>query len=152
MAQLLASLGYHDVSFIPGSAMEGDNIYKRSERMAWYHGPTLIEALDRVKLSRETKPLRFVVQDIYLVDSDKVIVGRVESGIIQKGDEVIFQPSGVKGRIEKIKVFQGELEKAETGDSIGSSLTASPNGETFAGWWEIPLYLQEIRRRSCSVR
>jgi bifunctional enzyme CysN/CysC/sulfate adenylyltransferase subunit 1 len=126
VAQLLASFGYHDVSFIPGSAMEGDNIYKRSERMDWYHGPTLIEALDGVKLSKEAKPLRFVAQDIYLVDSDKVIVGRVESGIMQKGDEVIFHPSGAKGKIDKIKIFQGELEKVETGASIGIVTNCEP--------------------------
>jgi len=119
VAQLLASFGYHNVDFIPGSAMEGDNIYKRSERMGWYHGPTLIEALDGAKLSKEAKPLRFVVQDTYLVDFDKVIVGRVESGTLHKGDEVVFHPSGVKGKIRKIKIFQGELEEVETGASIG---------------------------------
>ncbi len=126
VAQLLASFGYHDLMFIPGSAMEGDNIYKTSERMPWYRGPTLIEALDRVKLSKQVKPLRFVTQDIYEVDSDKVIVGRIESGTLRKSDEVIFQPSGAKGNIKKIKVFQGELEKAETGDSIGLVATCEP--------------------------
>jgi len=126
VAQLLASFGYHDVDFIPGSALEGDNIYKRSERMPWYHGSTLIQTLDGVKLSREVKPLRFVVQDIYAVDSDRVIAGRVESGALSKGDEVIFQPSEVKGKIERIKLFQGELEKAEVGDSIGIVASCEP--------------------------
>jgi elongation factor 1-alpha len=119
VAQLLASFGYREVSFIPGSAMEGDNIYQRSERMGWYHGPTLIEALDGVKLSKEAKPLRFVVQDIYSVAGDKVIVGRVESGIMRRGDEVVFHPSGVKGRIEKIRIFGDELDSAQSGDCVG---------------------------------
>jgi len=119
VAQLLASFDYHDVQFIPASAMEGDNIYKSSERMEWYHGPTLIEALDKVELTKEAEPLRFVVQDIYKIDSERVVVGRVESGTLRKGDVVIFQPSNVRGRIEKIKVFQGELSQAEQGDSIG---------------------------------
>lgn len=126
VAQLLASLGYHEVSFIPGSAMEGDNIYKTSERMEWYHGPTLIEALDGIKLDKQAKPLRFVVQDTYLVDSAKVIVGRIESGIMQKGDEVVFHPSGVKGKIDKIKVFQGELDSAEAGDCVGIISSCEP--------------------------
>jgi len=138
VAQLLASLGYHDASFIPGSAMAGDNIYKRSERMDWYHGPTLIEALDGVKLSKEAKPLRFVVQDIYLVDSDRVIVGRVESGIMQKGDEVIFHPSGVKGKIEKIKLFQGELDSAETGDCVGIVSSCEPRRGDVCGLVKSP--------------
>lgn len=126
VTQLLASLGYHHIDFIPGSALEGDNIYKRSEQMPWYHGPTLIEALDNIKISKEVKPLRFVVQDTYTVDSQPVIVGRVESGTLQKGDEVIFQPSGAKGEIEKIKVFQHETDKAEAGDSIGITANCTP--------------------------
>ena len=120
VAKLLTSFGYHDVVFIPGSALEGDNIYKTSARMEWYRGQTLIEALDSVELPpKEVKPLRFVVQDTYVVDSDKVVVGRVESGVLKKGDEVIFQPSGVTGKIEKIVEFQNELEKVEIGDSVG---------------------------------
>lgn len=116
---LLDSLGYQDVQFIPGSAMEGDNIYNPSLQMKWYKGPTLIQALDSVKISKKAMPLRFVVQDTYSVDSQKVVVGRVESGILRTGDEVIFQPSNVRSRIEKIKVLGHELEEAERGDSIG---------------------------------
>jgi len=136
--QLLASLGYHDVSFIPGSAMEGDNIYKRSERMGWYHGPTLIEALDGIKLDKQAKPLRFVVQDTYQVDSDKVIVGRVESGTLRKGDKVVFHPSGVKGRIEKIRTFQGELDNAETGDCVGIIASCEPKRGDVCGLMKNP--------------
>jgi len=119
VANLVSSFGYRGVVFVPGSAMEGDNIYKRSNKMPWYRGPTLIEALDGVKLSKQVKPLRFVVQDIYQVDSEKVVAGRVESGSMTKGDEVVFHPTGVKGIIDRITVFGGELERAETGDSIG---------------------------------
>jgi small GTP-binding protein len=119
VSKLLASFGYSGLEFIPASAMEGDNIYKPSTRMKWYEGPTLIQVLDRVELSKGVRPLRFVVQDTYKVDSDKVVVGRVESGTLNKGDSVVFQPSGVTGKVKKIKVFQGEPERAEQGDSIG---------------------------------
>jgi translation elongation factor EF-1alpha len=138
VSQLLASFGYHSVDFIPGSAMEGDNIYKRSERMQWYHGPTLIEALDRVELRREAKPLRFVVQDIYKVDSDKVVVGRVESGTVRRGDDVVFHPSGMRGKVNKIKVFGNELEKAESGDSIGITTDCEPKRGDVCGLRENP--------------
>jgi len=138
VTQLLASLGYQDVPFIPGSAMEGDNIYNKSEHMPWYNGPTLIEALDNTKLSKEVKRLRFVVQDIYTVDNEKVIVGRVESGILRKGDEVTFQPSGVKGKIEKIKVYQDEIDKAEAGDSIGIIANCLPQRGDVCGPSENP--------------
>lgn len=120
VAQLLSPFSYRDVKFVPVSAMDGDNVYRQSEVMEWYHGPTLIEVLDGVRLSKEeAKPSRFVVQDTYLINSDKVIVGRVESSMLRKGDEVIFQPSAVKGKIEDIRVFEGHLEKAKAGDSIG---------------------------------
>ncbi len=138
VTQLLGSLGYHNVDFIPGSAMEGDNIYKRSQRMPWYHGPTLIEVLDDVTIRKEIKPLRFVVQDSYTVDSEKVFVGRVESGTLQKGDKVVFQPSGVKGKIEKIKIFQGELEKADAGDSIGIVTDCMPERGDVCGLLRTP--------------
>jgi small GTP-binding protein len=117
--KLLASFGYSGLEFIPASAMEGDNIYKPSPNMKWYEGPTLIQVLDKVEVTKELKPLRFVVQDTYAVDSDKVVVGRIESGTLNKGDSVMFQPSGVRGAIEKIRVFEGEIQEAKQGDSIG---------------------------------
>jgi elongation factor 1-alpha len=119
VSKLLASFGYSNIEFVAASAMEGDNIYKPSPRMKWYEGPTLIQVLDEVEVSKELKPLRFVVQDTYAVDSERVVVGRVESGILRRGDEVIFQPSGVRGEIKKMRIFGGELERAEQGDSIG---------------------------------
>jgi len=119
VSKLLASFGYAGIEFIPASAMEGDNIYKPSPRMKWYGGPTLIQVLDEVEVRKELRPLRFVVQDTYAVDSERVVVGRVESGILRRGDEVVFQPSGVRGKIKNIKVSGSELEKADQGDSIG---------------------------------
>ena len=118
--QFFASLGYSGVPFIPVSATEGDNVYKRSERMEWYTGPTFIQALDAIEPEEVIeKALRFVVQDSYQVDSEKVTVGRVESGMLRKGDDLVFQPSGAAGRVEKIKVFPQEIEEAKAGDSIG---------------------------------
>jgi len=118
--QLLCSLGYSEAEFVPVSAIEGDNVYKTSGRMEWYQGPTLIQVLDEIEPEEVSeKPLRFVVQDVYPVDSEKVVVGRVESGLLRKGDELIFQPSGAKGRVEKIKVFPAETEEARLGDSVG---------------------------------
>ena len=128
VTKLLQSLGYRDLNFIPVSAIEGDNVYQKSEAMSWYSGPTLIEALDTIRPAKiETKPLRFVVQDNYTVNSDRIIVGRVESGILHKGDEVVFQPSTVKGKVEDIRVFNGKLEKAQAGDSIGLIIDCNPN-------------------------
>jgi len=123
---LLGSLGYRDVRCIPASAVEGDNIYKRSQNTAWYSGPTLIEALDSIELDKETRPPRFVVQDAYSVDGERVVVGRVESGSLRQGDEIVFQPSGERGRIEKIKVYPDDIYGAETGDSVGIVCGCAP--------------------------
>jgi elongation factor 1-alpha len=121
ISKLLDSFDYatEEMLFIPVSAMEGDNIYTYSEQMKWYDGPTLIDALDDVTLEGKEKPLRFVVQDIYKVEEEETIVGRVESGILRRADNVIFEPSGVKAKVEKIKAFEGELAEAKAGDSIG---------------------------------
>lgn len=119
-SKLLYPLGYKDVTFIPISAIEGDNVYKRSGMMDWYKGLTLIQALDGLKPENVgEKRLRFVVQDMYVVDSETVVVGRVEAGILRKGEELFFQPSEAKGKVKKIKVFPQELEEARSGDSIG---------------------------------
>jgi small GTP-binding protein len=121
ISTLLNSFDYptKEMLFIPVSAMEGDNIYKYSEHMEWYDGPTLIDALDGVTLKGKEKPLRFAVQDIYKVEDEETIVGRVESGILRRADNVVFEPSGVKAKVEKINVFEGELAEAKAGDSIG---------------------------------
>ena len=122
ISTLLDSFDYptEEMLFIPVSAMDGDNIYKYSEQMEWYDGPTLIDALDGVTLKGKEKPLRFVVQDIYKVEDEETIVGRVESGILRRADNVVFEPSGVKAKVEKINVFdEGELAEAKAGDSIG---------------------------------
>jgi translation elongation factor TU len=127
ISELLHSFNFvtDTIPFIPVSALEGDNIYRKGRRMDWYEGPTLIEALDGVSISEVKKPLRFVVQDIYEVDGEDIVVGRVESGMLRKGDEVIFEPSGVKGEIAKIRVLGRELEEAKTGDSIGVIINES---------------------------
>lgn len=138
-SRLLSSLGYSAMRFIPVSAMEGDNVYKPSGRMEWYRGATLIQTLDSIEPEKEgEKPLRFVVQDVYLLDSEKVVVGRVESGTLAKGEELIFQPSGVRGQVDKIKVFPHEVEMAGMGDSIGIVVGCEAKRGDIGGHLESP--------------
>ena len=137
--RLLSSLGYSQSTFIPISAMEGDNIYKPSTNMPWYQGPTLIQVLDGITPEEAgVKSLRFVVQDVYQVDSEKIVVGRVESGSFKKGDELVFQPSGGKGKVSKISVFPGEVEEAVTGDSVGIVVSCESKRGDVAGLPENP--------------
>ena len=133
-AGLLSSLGYASPIYIPISAIEGDNVYKASGNMPWYQGPTLIEELDGLKPKEAgEKPLRFVVQDVYAVGPEKITVGRVESGRLKKGEELVFQPSNLKGKVEKIKLFPEEIEEAAIGDSVGILVDCEPVRGDVAG-------------------
>jgi elongation factor 1-alpha len=119
--------------------MEGDNVYKPSGQMSWYQGPTLIQALDRTEPEEiGDKPLRFVVQDVYNVDSESITVGRVESGKLKKGDKLVFQPANVTGKVNRIKVFSGEVAEAITGDSVGILVDAELTRGDVAGLPENP--------------
>jgi small GTP-binding protein len=130
VSELLATLGYSGNKFVPISAMQGDNIYNTSSWTDWYEGPTLIETLDAIRPEEVgDKPLRFITQGTYLVGSEKITVGRVESGTVRIGDELIFRPSGVKVSVNAIKSFPVELDEAQSGDSIGLVV----NGEVERG-------------------
>ncbi len=112
---------------IPIAAREGDNIVKRSEAMAWYKGPTIIEALDQFKLKPDNTdlPLRFPIQDVYRFDEHKrIFAGRIESGVLKVGDTLLFSPSNKTSKIETIEFWGKEpaLKKAYAGQSIGVTL------------------------------
>lgn len=117
--KLCTSFGHPDVLCIPISAMEGDNIYKSSKNIGWYRGPTLIQILDEMELEEKQRILRFSVQGNFSVDSEEMILGRVESGNLRKGQQIVFEPSGKKQKIGKIKVFEGEKEFAAEKESVG---------------------------------
>ena len=144
--RLLSSFDYSGVEFVPVSAMEGDNVYKPSESMPWYKGPTLIQVLDTIEPEPEVaKPLRFVVQFNYTVDTEVVTVGRVEAGIMRKGDELVFQPSGVRTRVDKMKALSGEPGAASAGDSIGVVLKTQPDrGDVGAHPQQAPSPLRKV--------
>jgi sulfate adenylyltransferase subunit 1 (EFTu-like GTPase family) len=133
---------------IPISARFGDNIAKASGSMRWYNGPTIFEALDRLKTKEDpvAKPLRFPVQDTYISDQKKILAGRVLSGKVQKGDEVIILPSKAKTRVESIEVYQNTKYVAEAGESIGIVLQdnlAPKRGEVICH----PQYPPEIKTK-----
>jgi len=120
VSRLLGDMGFSGLKYLPVSALEGDNVYKPSERMPWYQGSTVIQLLDEIELPSiiEQAPV-FVVQDVYNLDAERVIVGRVESGILRVGDRLTFQPAGVSGTVEKIKVYPCDVSEAGAGDSVG---------------------------------
>ena len=124
VGKLLQMVGYKvaDIPFIPVSAFVGDNVIERGDNLSWYNGPTILQALNELKQPDKPTnlPLRLPVQDVYTISGvGTVPVGRVETGVIKKGDKIIFEPAGVTGEVKSIEMHHEEYEKAEPGDNIG---------------------------------
>jgi sulfate adenylyltransferase subunit 1 (EFTu-like GTPase family) len=120
----LALLGVSSKYVIPISAKDGDFVAKRSDKMPWYSGPTVLEGLDtfNVKEPAFAKPLRFPIQDVYKVKDKRILVGRIESGKIRQGEEVVFLPQNTKTKVSSIEVLWKDKTEAEAGESIGITL------------------------------
>jgi elongation factor 1-alpha len=111
-----------NASFIPVSAFEGDNVEARSDNMDWYDGEILLEALNSLPEPEPPTdaPLRLPIQDVYTISGiGTVPVGRVETGVLNTGDNVSFQPSDVGGEVKTIEMHHEEVPKAEPGDNVG---------------------------------
>ena len=124
VSALLKTIGYRleKVPFVPVSAWTGDNIVTKSDKMPWYDGPTLVEALDTFEVPPKPidKPLRIPIQDVYSITGvGTVPVGRVETGVLKEGDTVIFEPPGIKGEVKSIEMHHERISQAEPGDNIG---------------------------------
>ena len=119
------SVGIKPMQIVPVSAKEGDNVAARSSHMDWYAGPTVLEVLDGFSVPSKlaNKPMRFPIQDVYKVGDKRILVGRVESGTIRKGQDVVFLPSGSQSKVQSIEQFmKPPLESASAGESIGITL------------------------------
>ncbi len=123
-----ASLGIGDVRFIPLSALDGDMVVERGERLNWYQGPTLLGILENAPAahSERDEPFRFPVQFVCrphkAVDPKlhdyRGFMGRIESGEIAVGDEVLVLPSEKRTRIKAIEVFGTSLPRAIAEQSV----------------------------------
>lgn len=114
-----AKLDIKDLTFIPISALLGDNIVDRSTNMTWYSGGTLMHYLENVHIASDHNMIdvRFPVQCVIRPNTDEYhdyrgYAGRVAGGKLKKGDEVMLLPSGFTTKIEKIDSFDGEVEEA----------------------------------------
>ncbi|MDK9720964.1 MAG: adenylyl-sulfate kinase [Rhodospirillales bacterium] len=122
----LSEIGVTAAHIVPLSAYKGDNVVTRAKVLAWHDGPTLIEAINGFKpqaLSTEL-PLRFPVQDVLKLDDRRILVGRIESGRLRVGDEILFSPSGKSARINSIENWGGKVPviAAIAGQAIGITL------------------------------
>ncbi len=124
VTKLLQGIGYKmdKVPIIPVSAYAGDNVVKKSDKLPWYKGTTLLEALDSIQLPPKPidKPLRLPVQDVYDIKGIGVVpVGRIETGVMKPADQIIFMPSGTKAEVKSIEMHHKQLTQAEPGDNVG---------------------------------
>lgn len=124
--KFLRELGLDARIFIPASAREGENVARASVKMKWYGAANVLEALDLLEpQQREVDlPLRFCVQDVYRFDGRRIIAGRIETGTLKAGDQLVFSPankSSVVAAIERWNVQ--ENGPAVAGDSIGITLS-----------------------------
>jgi sulfate adenylyltransferase subunit 1 len=103
------------VYFLPISALEGDNVVRRSRNMAWFEGPSLLEFLETVPVHHRTRAaaFRFPVQRVIRPDQNfRGYAGQVVSGAIRPGDGILALPSGRRSRVKSIETFDGSLEQA----------------------------------------
>jgi len=124
--KFLADLGLEARMFIPASAKQGENVARASMKMKWYCGASVLEALDLLQ-SHKTEldlPLRFCVQDVYRFDGRRIIAGRIETGTLRVGDQLVFSPANKSSVLATIERWNGSPDDAAVaGDSIGITLS-----------------------------
>ena len=118
-------LGFDGITCLPMSALDGDNVTTRSKRTPWYQGPSLLEHLESVDVSRttETTGFRLPVQWVNRPNLDfRGFSGTVASGAISAGDQIIAMPSGKRSTVASIVTYGGELETAQKDQAVTLTL------------------------------
>jgi bifunctional enzyme CysN/CysC len=146
-------------SYIPMSALDGDNVVERSTRMPWYGGPVLLDLLEQVEVAYdhpEAKPARFPVQWVIRpangANDYRGYAGQLASGALRRGDEVAVLPGGGRTRIAAIDTYDGELEEAAAPMSLTLRLEDEldvSRGELICHPDESPAVAREIEADIC---
>jgi bifunctional enzyme CysN/CysC len=122
----LGSVGLSPRVFVPVSASDGANIADdNSAAMPWFQGPSLLEAIDDFEPveSAAEQPLRFPIQDVYRMENRRILAGRIESGTLRVGDQLLFSPHHKTARVATIERWPGSsAQAAAAGESIGITL------------------------------
>jgi bifunctional enzyme CysN/CysC len=150
----LTGLGVNPGAIIPISARDGDGVKIHTPRIGWYRGPTVVEALDTLEPARplEALPLRLPVQAIYKFDDRRIVAGRIESGSLTAGDEIVIMPTG---KIAKIKTVESWpvtplTAKQGAGRSVGITLDRElfvERGDVIAHVGQSPQDTRRLRAR-----
>ena len=110
------------IPMIPASSLNGDNVFEKSDKCPWYSGPTLFEAIDAAQMPNKPidKPLRLPIQDVYKISGiGTVPVGKIETGTLNVGKTVVFNPSQKSAEVKSIEMHHTMVPKAEPGDNVG---------------------------------
>lgn len=113
--EFVAPLNVPDITCIPLSALDGDNVVEKSDRTPWYEGPSLLDFLETVPIDqdRNFEDFRYPVQYVLRPNLDfRGFCGKVSSGIVRKGDTIMALPSGKTSKVKSIVTYDGELECA----------------------------------------
>lgn len=113
--QFVESLDIADITYIPLSALDGDNVVDKSDRTPWYKGPSLLDFLENVPIDQDRNfdDFRYPVQYVLRPNLDfRGFCGKVSSGIVRKGDMVMALPSGKTSKVKSIVTYEGELDYA----------------------------------------
>jgi len=123
--KFLAGLRVEARQILPVSAREGDNIASGSDRLQWFNGPTVVEALDQIPDPTEItdQPLRMPIQDVYRFDHRRILAGRIEAGTLKLGDQLLFLPSGRTSVVRSIESWNTpQVASLHAGDPAGITL------------------------------
>jgi bifunctional enzyme CysN/CysC len=155
----LDELGLPDLCVIPVSALHGDNVVERSERMPWYDGPLLLGHLETVEIAsdRDLDSRRFPVQWVIRPISDehhdyRAYGGQVAGGVWSAGDEVVVLPTGVRTQVESVETIDGPLEAAIPPMSVTIRLADDldvSRGDMLADPADPPVVARELEARVC---
>ena len=148
----LIGLGVTPSAVIPISARDGDGVAERTPRIGWYDGPTVVEALDALEPARplEQLALRLPVQAIYKFDDRRIVAGRIESGNLSVGDEIVIMPAG---KIAKIRTVEGWPAAPVAGtQTAGRSVGITLDRELFVERGDVIAHVGDNPRDTRRVR
>ncbi|BCA55550.1 Sulfate adenylyltransferase, subunit 1, and adenylylsulfate kinase [Nitrospira sp. KM1] len=150
--EFLSQFGATPETVIPVSAKLGDNIANRSQAMAWYQGPTVLETLSLFKkeTARTEQALRFPIQDVYKFDARRIITGRITAGRLKIGDHLVFSPSNKRANIRSVEAFN--IEPAPTGAEAGQSVGITLDEQIFVERGEVATHQDELPLVSTAFR
>jgi bifunctional enzyme CysN/CysC len=148
----LTGLGVRPAALIPISARDGDGVAERTPRIGWYQGPTVVEALDALEPARPPAALalRLPVQAIYKFDDRRIVAGRIESGHLAAGDEIVIMPAG---KIARIRTVEGwPAASVEGAHSAGRSIGITLDRELFVERGDVIAHLGDSPRDTRRLR